>query len=86
MQAKDTVEAFRKREKLAIEEGRNLMVTQAELTELKKAQRLHRSAFHPDTGEIIQPMFRMCSFTTMNVPIVFGMLITQPTMANIVFW
>ena len=57
-----------------------------EFEELERAERLVSSAVSRDTGETIPHMMRMCAFVPMNVPILFGMLLSSPTTANIIFW
>lgn len=44
------------------------------------------SALSRDTGEEIPRMMRMCAFVPLNVPILFGMLISPPTIFNTIFW
>lgn len=44
------------------------------------------SALSRDTGEEIPRVMRMCAFVPMNVPILFGMLLSPPTTFNTVFW
>lgn len=39
-----------------------------------------------DTGEEIPRFMRMCAFLPMNIPILFGMLLSRPTVMNTIFW
>lgn len=40
----------------------------------------------PDSGETIPRFMRMCAFVPVNVPILFGMLLSKPTIPNTIFW
>jgi hypothetical protein len=44
------------------------------------------SAVSRDTGEVIPHAMRMCAFVPVNIPILFGMLISPPTTFNTIFW
>ena len=44
------------------------------------------TAIHPDTGEIINWMFRFSSFLPMNIPVSFGFIFAAPTPLNTIFW
>jgi len=57
-----------------------------QINELRKAQIIIGSGIHPDTKEIISWQWRMCSFVPVNVPIIFGMLMTAPTPINTIVW
>ncbi len=41
-----------------------------------------QSVLHPDTQEIINPLFRMSMFLPMNVPICAGMILSAPTVSS----
>jgi len=47
---------------------------------------ISNSAFLGDTEERIPRFMRMCAFVPLNVPILFGMLLSPPTTFNTVFW
>ena len=44
------------------------------------------TAIHPDYGGFIKWPVRLSSFVPMNMPIAFGMIITDPTPFNTIFW
>jgi hypothetical protein len=80
------VDQVRAEEAIAKQDGQSLYKNATEITEIREADYVVKSAIHPDTGKInIVPM-RMCSFLPANMPIVVGMLLTSPTMKNTVFW
>eukprot|EP00961_Rhodomonas_salina_P040368 542533-Rhodomonas_salina.1 len=54
--------------------------------ELWKAQTLCDAVLHPDTKMPVPAMFRVCAFAPANIPICAGMLMTPPTIFNVVFW
>ncbi|KAJ1471588.1 Tricarboxylate/iron carrier [Baffinella frigidus] len=54
--------------------------------ELWAARTLTDAVLHPDTKEIMPAPFRVCAFVPANIPICMGMLMTPPTMANVLFW
>jgi tricarboxylate carrier len=54
--------------------------------ELKEADKICKSVLHPDTGKPIFCIFRMSWFVPANLPIVFGLICTKQTWANIIFW
>lgn len=54
--------------------------------ELWQAKRVCDSSMHPQTGEIISPIFRLSAFTPVNIPICAGMLLAPPTIINTIFW
>eukprot|EP00923_Selenidium_pygospionis_P010210 GHVN01017758.1.p2 GENE.GHVN01017758.1~~GHVN01017758.1.p2 ORF type:complete len:196 (+),score=49.51 GHVN01017758.1:67-654(+) len=41
---------------------------------------------NPSTGEVIPPLGRAAAFIPVNLPIITAMLVTRPTISNIVFW
>ena len=47
---------------------------------------LGRFKIHPDTGEMLNWMFRFSSFLPMNIPISFGFIFAAPTPFNTIFW
>lgn len=56
------------------------------IKELRKAQYVVQSSVHPDTNKILPPYQRFCAYTILNIPILFGMIITKQTTPNIIFW
>lgn len=66
--------------------GRPLLLTQKDYSELVKASYIVNSSTSRDTGEEIPRMMRMCAFLPVNIPILFGMLLSTPSVANTVFW
>jgi tricarboxylate carrier len=74
-EAKGKLQTFR--------EGKRGAATDAELW---KARTLMDAVLHPDTGEPVPAMFRVCAFAPANIPICAGMLMTAPTMGNVLFW
>eukprot|EP00961_Rhodomonas_salina_P088646 1192623-Rhodomonas_salina.2 len=54
--------------------------------ELWDARTLCDAVLHPDTKMPVPAMFRVCAFVPANIPIAGGMLMSPPTMFNIVFW
>jgi hypothetical protein len=83
-QAKALVEKSRKKE--ANLGGRPLLLTKSEYAELNRAAYIVGSATSRDTGEEIPRMMRMCAFLPVNIPILFGMLLSPPTIGNTIFW
>lgn len=53
---------------------------------LWKAKTLVDSTYHPDTGEKVFILFRLSAFVPMNMALVAGMLMPNPSMKSIVFW
>lgn len=41
---------------------------------------------HPQTDQVLPVAFRLAAFVPVNIPICAGMLLTQPTLINTVFW
>jgi hypothetical protein len=65
---------------------RKVMTSVEDIKQLRKAQTVLRTAIHPDTGEFIPWPMRMSSFTLVNLPISWGMIIVAPTPMNTIFW
>lgn len=61
----------------------NPSVTNGQLWE---AQKITQSTLHPDTGEKIFMPFRMSGYVPFNSPILAGLLMPAPTMAQTIFW
>lgn len=66
--------------------GRALLLSKGEYAQLQRCENMVNSAVSRETGEEIPRMMRMCAFVPVNVPILFGMLISPPTVANTIFW
>jgi sideroflexin-5 len=54
--------------------------------QLWDAQKIKQSTLHPDTGEKIFMPFRMSGYVPFNSPILAGLLMPNPTMAQTIFW
>ena len=54
--------------------------------ELWEAQKIKQSTLHPDTNEKIFMPFRMSGYVPFNAPVVAGLLIPNPTIAQTIFW
>jgi tricarboxylate carrier len=54
--------------------------------DLWEAQKVKQAIIHPDTGEKIFMPFRMSGFVPFGSPIVVGLLLPNPTLAQTVFW
>lgn len=63
-----------------------MRVTKSQAQELRKAQYLVGSSVHPDSKVILQPWQRFCSYSIINIPILFGMILTKQTTGTIIFW
>ncbi|EGD82472.1 tricarboxylate carrier [Salpingoeca rosetta] len=50
------------------------------------AKKVHDSAIHPDTGEVILQPFRMSGFAVYGTPIVVAMLLPNPTLARTIIF
>ena len=72
--------------KISIETGDQLMYTPERIKEIRKWQNIMQSAVHPDTGEYIPRLFRLWSYASISVPVIFGMLLWKPTPFNIIFF
>lgn len=66
--------------------GRPLLLNKKDYSELVKASYIVGSSTSRDTGEEIPRMMRMCAFLPVNIPILFGMLLSTPTTVNTIFW
>lgn len=53
---------------------------------IREAQYIVGSSVHPDTNEIIPSYQRFCSYSIVNIPILFGMILSKQTTSNIIFW
>ena len=85
-EARDFVAKIRAEERTALSEGRTMMRNAAQIEEINNANYLAKGAIHPDTGEINPIPMRINSFLYTNMPIVLGMLLSKPTIANTIFW
>lgn len=54
--------------------------------QLWEAQKITQSTLHPDTGEKIPMPFRMSGYVPFNSPILAGLLMPGPTIAQTIFW
>jgi hypothetical protein len=81
-----TLQAQRSAEKEAESQGQKVLLTDAEIAQLRKYQTIVNASIHPDTNKPVPWVMRMCAFVPTNLPIIFGMLMTPPTPANTIFW
>ena len=63
-----------------------MLIPKDEAYALKRARRITQSAIHPDLKEPIPVPLRMSMFAFMNTPILFGLIMSKPTMLNVAFW
>jgi hypothetical protein len=82
MEAKEQIETQKERE----QNEEKPMMNEEEISQIKKSRNIVASAFHPDTGEIIPKPMRVCSYSAMSIPSLFGFLLSKPTTFNIIFW
>ena len=82
-QAIELVQEKRSEEKNA---GCPLLMGKGDFDRLQKSISIMNSAVSRDSNEEIPRMMRMCAFVPMNLPILFGMLISPPTTINTIFW
>jgi hypothetical protein len=82
VEAKQEVDAQKERE---LKEETTLMKEQ-EISQIREAQNIVASSFHPDTEEIIPKPMRICSYSASSIPMLFGFLLSKPTTFNIIFW
>ena len=82
-EAKVVVEEEIKKSK---ESADQLFYTAERIKEIRKCQNIYQSAVHPDTGEYIPRLFRLCSYASVSVPVIFGMLLCRATTFNIIFF
>jgi hypothetical protein len=66
--------------------GKPLLLSKTDYDKLCRSINIVNSAVSRDTGDHIPKMMRMCAFVPVNIPILFGMLISPPTTFNTVFW
>ena len=66
--------------------SKHILLSRVQIKEIRTAETVVKTAFHPDTGEFIPWPMRLSSFIPMNLPISFGMIMTAPTPFNTIFW
>lgn len=76
----------RRAEADASAQGKYVMLSEEEITKLRKLQTIVDASIHPDTKKPVPWVMRMCAFVPTNLPIIFGMLMTPPTPINTMFW
>lgn len=86
LNSKALLEAHKARVEAAEKTGEKMALSEEEQIKLQKAEYLVASSVHPTTGEVIPWPCRTCSFTTTNIPIIFGMLMSPPTPITTAFW
>lgn len=70
----------------ANKDGPTLFYTPERIAQIRRAQNIVGSAVHPDTNEYVPRVMRMCSYATISIPVLFGMILSKTTTFNIVFW
>ena len=60
--------------------------SEEKVKELIKSKNIVASAVHPETGEYIPRIMRMCAYAPMSIPTLFGFILSKPTTFNIIFW
>ena len=73
-------------EEEALDKNKVVQLSIQRIKELRKAQYILASSVHPDTNEILHPWQRFCSYSIINIPILFGMILSRQTTTNIVIW
>lgn len=63
-----------------------MLVSKKEYQDLTRASYIVNSSTVKDTGDEIPRFMRMCAFLPVNIPILFGMLLSKPSVINTVFW
>jgi F0F1-type ATP synthase membrane subunit c/vacuolar-type H+-ATPase subunit K len=66
--------------------GETFMYSTQTISQIKKAKNIYASAVHPDTKEYVPRFMRLCSYSSVSIPVLFGMILSKPTTFNIVFW
>ena len=85
-EAKEKTDQIKMRLEIAKNINSNVYVDKDEVQEIIENKRIVDSLIHPDTGEKIPHICRMSGFVILNTPILFGMLMTQQTPLNIMFF
>eukprot|EP00344_Euplotes_crassus_P000805 CAMPEP_0196999536 /NCGR_PEP_ID=MMETSP1380-20130617/4692_1 /TAXON_ID=5936 /ORGANISM="Euplotes crassus, Strain CT5" /LENGTH=349 /DNA_ID=CAMNT_0042416491 /DNA_START=14 /DNA_END=1063 /DNA_ORIENTATION=- len=67
-------------------QNKTLLITKEEAKNLRNAQYLIGSSVHPDTNQILAPYQRFCSYSVINIPILFGMILSKQTTGTVIFW
>lgn len=69
------------------EQGSSILSwTGKEIERINRAKNIVASSYHPDTGELIPRPMRLWSYASMSIPVQFGLLLSKPTVFNIIFW
>lgn len=76
------------REQSALEQtgSSKILLTKAEIEELRHAENVTKGSIHPDTGKPIHMFMRITFFLPANIVIVAGMLLAKPTIFNTLLW
>ena len=76
------------REQAALEQtgSSKVLLTKAQIEELRHAENVTKGAIHPDTGKPIPMFMRITFFLPANMVIVAGMLLAKPTIFNTLLW
>lgn len=86
LSGKKIEEYKRKIDKFKNNPGEFNLADRRENEELWQARYALKSAVNAETGKILPTPLRMCSFVTVNIPIVFGLICLPPTFKNIIFF
>jgi len=73
-------------EKKALENGSQVMMTPEMIKRIRKAQYEVASSVHPDTNQILPFYQRFCSYSIINIPVLFGMILSPQTTTSIILW
>ncbi|CAI2369335.1 unnamed protein product [Moneuplotes crassus] len=84
--AQNTLAEYEAQRQIAINKDNIYKITRTKAKELREAQYLISSCVHPDTNKILAPWQRFCSYSVFNIPIGFGLLLCEQTVAAIIFW
>jgi tricarboxylate carrier len=76
-------EYYNRRKLLGVKE---VDLTEIQANEIREANKICKSIFHPDTGKPIPTIFRMSWYVPASLPIIFGLICTKQTWTNIILW
>ena len=82
----DDLNKQRELEKSAHAAGTQVLLSEAEIKELRTKQSVVNASIHPDTGKPVPWVMRMCAFVPVNLPITFGMIMAPRTTFNTIFF
>lgn len=73
-------------QKLEESNTNGVLLSAERIKQLRRAQYMVGSSVHPDTNEVTPPYQRFCSYSILNIPILFGMILSKQTTSNIILW